>query len=156
MPSYVNRVLQPDESVRYSGTLHWIIFVPGIVITVLGLAGFAELVRVPHLRHRISVLSVLIAIALIIGIFQLLNSWIRRQTTEISVTDRRVIYKTGLVSRRTVEMNMDKVESVDVSQGVLGRVFDYGTVVIRGTGAGLEPLSRVAAPIALRNAITAR
>ena len=76
-------------------------------------------------------------------------------TTEIAVTNRRVIYKTGLVSRRTVEMNMDKVESVDVTQDIFGRIFDYGTVLIRGTGASLEPLSTIASPLALRNAISA-
>jgi uncharacterized membrane protein YdbT with pleckstrin-like domain len=55
-----------------------------------------------------------------------------------------------------VEISMDKVESVDVDQGVLGRVFGYGDVTVRGTGEGVEPLRNVAAPIALRNAVMVR
>jgi uncharacterized membrane protein YdbT with pleckstrin-like domain len=84
------------------------------------------------------------------------GAWLRRWTTEIAVTDRRIIYKRGLIRRHTIEMNMDKVESVDVDQSVLGRIFDYGDVLVRGTGVGFEPLQMIAAPIALRNAVTAR
>jgi uncharacterized membrane protein YdbT with pleckstrin-like domain len=73
--------------------------------------------------------------------------------TEIAVTNRRVIYKKGLVRLHTNEMNMDKVESVQVNQSVLGRMLDFGTVRILGTGEGLEALQTVAGPIALRNSI---
>ena len=67
-----------------------------------------------------------------------LRAWFRRWTTEIAVTDRRVVLKRGFIRRHTVEMNMQKVESVDVDQTQLGRLFDYGTVTIRGTGSTLE------------------
>jgi uncharacterized membrane protein YdbT with pleckstrin-like domain len=82
--------------------------------------------------------------------------FLKRLGTEIAVTDRRIIYKTGLVQRHTVEISMDKVESVDVDQSVLGRVFGYGTVTVRGTGESAEPLRHVAAPIALRTAVMVR
>ena len=80
-------------------------------------------------------------------------AWLRRLSTEIAVTDRRIILKRGLIQRHTIEINMDKVESVDVDQSILGRIFDYGTVTVHGTGAGIEPLCNVSAPIALRNAV---
>jgi uncharacterized membrane protein YdbT with pleckstrin-like domain len=67
-----------------------------------------------------------------------------------------VIYKTGFISRHTSEMNMDKIESVTVDQGLLGRMLDYGTIHVLGTGQGLEHLHRIASPLQLRNAITAR
>jgi uncharacterized membrane protein YdbT with pleckstrin-like domain len=76
--------------------------------------------------------------------------------TEIAVTTHRVIYKTGFIRRYTAEMNMDKVESVDVVQPLLGRLLDYGSVRVRGTGASLEQLDYVGHPLALRNAITVR
>jgi uncharacterized membrane protein YdbT with pleckstrin-like domain len=72
---------------------------------------------------------------------------------EIAVTNRRVIYKKGLVRRQTNEMNMDKVESVQVDQSILGRLFDFGTVKILGTGEGFESLRTIAGPIKLRNSI---
>jgi len=76
-------------------------------------------------------------------------------TTEIAVTDRRIIYKTGFISRETAEMNMHRVETVAVEQSIVGRVLNYGTVDIRGTGAGIEDLKMIADPLALRSAITA-
>ena len=82
------------------------------------------------------------------------------------MTDRRIIYKRGFINRHTDEMNMDKVASVDVDQSILGRMLDYGTVHVIGTGGAQKTRpsrSRVAssictdrAPLALRNAITAK
>jgi uncharacterized membrane protein YdbT with pleckstrin-like domain len=154
MAGYVERVLQPDERVRFSGTLHWIIFLPAFVLLGFAIAGLAAMAISPRAGQGRSVFFTIVVIAFGVGSLHLLVAWIKRQTTEIAVTDRRVIYKTGLFARRTLEMNMDKVESVDVRQGVFGRMLDYGTVLIRGTGAGIEPLDNIAMPLALRNAIT--
>jgi uncharacterized membrane protein YdbT with pleckstrin-like domain len=96
-------------------------------------------------------LSALLTVA---GMVFLVREWFGWWTTEVAVTNLRVIYKTGLVKRTTNEMNMDKVESVKVDQSILGRILDYGTVTITGTGAGLEALPSVAQPIELRNSIT--
>jgi uncharacterized membrane protein YdbT with pleckstrin-like domain len=89
-------------------------------------------------------------LVLVVGLFFLVAAWIRYRTTEFAVTDRRIIAKTGLVSRRTVEMFLDKVESLNVEQSVPGRVFDYGTVTIRGTGATSETFGNISAPLDLR------
>ena len=156
MTSYVAEVLQPNETVRYDGTIHWIIFLPGIVLFAFGVAGLLGVATMARDAHWYSIYSMVVYLALLFGSLHLFSAWVKRWTTEIAVTDRRVIYKTGLISRRTVEMNMDKVESVDVTQDIFGRIFNYGTVLIRGTGASLEPLATIAAPLALRNAITAR
>jgi uncharacterized membrane protein YdbT with pleckstrin-like domain len=83
-------------------------------------------------------------------------AWLKRFGTEVAVTDRRMIYKSGLIRRHTVEMNLDKVESVDVDQSLAGRPFGYGTVTIRGTGQAVEPLRDVAEPIQFRTAILVR
>ena len=82
------------------------------------------------------------------------RAWFDWWTTEIAVTDRRVITKTGFIRRKTTEMNMEKVESVDVDQSVLGRILDYGDVIVRGTGSGLAPMRNIDAPLELRNHIT--
>ena len=71
------------------------------------------------------------------------------------MTSRRVIYKRGFIKRYTAEMNMDKVESVVVTQSILGRVLGYGTIHVRGTGEGIEHLHDIRAPLALRNCIIA-
>lgn len=155
MGSYVERVLQPGETVRYTGTLHWIIFLPAFVLLGFAIAGLAAMAIGSRGGNGGSIFFGVVVLAFVLGTLHLFAAWVKRHTTEIAVTDRRVIYKTGLISLRSVEMNMDKVESVDVQQGVFGRMLDYGTVLIRGTGAGLEPLGNIAAPLTLRNAITA-
>ena len=72
------------------------------------------------------------------------------------MTDRRVIQKSGFISRKTAEMNIHQVERVEVNQSILGRIFDYGSIQIHGSGQGLEGLENVAEPLALRTSITAR
>jgi uncharacterized membrane protein YdbT with pleckstrin-like domain len=85
-----------------------------------------------------------------------IKEWLEQWVTEIAVTDRRVIYKTGLIRRQTAEMNMDKIESVKVDQSLLGRLLNYGSIDIRGTGEGMGHLNYISSPIRLRNTITAK
>ncbi|HLX80899.1 MAG TPA: PH domain-containing protein [Burkholderiales bacterium] len=85
-----------------------------------------------------------------LGLVFLVWAWILYKTTEFAVTDKRIIAKTSLISRSTVEMFLDKVESLHVEQTVLGRVFDFGTVTIRGTGSTEEPIRNISAPLELR------
>ena len=104
----------------------------------------------------------------VLFVVSFLHAWFIRWITEIAVTDRRVIYKRGFINRHTDEMNMDKVASVDVDQSILGRMLDYGTVHVhrhrrrakyrrsRTSARGIEHLHRVASPLALRSAITAK
>jgi uncharacterized membrane protein YdbT with pleckstrin-like domain len=92
------------------------------------------------------------------GAFFLARAWFNWWITEIAVTNRRVIYKRGFISRKTDEMHMDKIASVKVEQSILGRILDYGKVAIVGTGSGEESLGTIDEPIAtpleLRNHIT--
>jgi membrane protein YdbS with pleckstrin-like domain len=149
--SYVERVLQPGEQVRHISSIHWIVFWPGVMVALLAAVvyWFREL-----LPLTIFWLYTAYALALI-ALFLLVQEWFRCWITEIAVTDRRVIYKKGFIWRQTNEMNMDKVESVEVGQSILGRILDYGTVTIFGTGESFGTLRAVAGPIKLRNSITA-
>jgi uncharacterized membrane protein YdbT with pleckstrin-like domain len=92
----------------------------------------------------------LLLLVVVVGLVFLAIAWIRYRTTEFAVTDRRIIAKSGLISRRTAEMFLDKVESLNVDQTIAGRLFDYGTVTVRGTGATLEPFRSISAPLELR------
>ncbi|HEY1736545.1 MAG TPA: PH domain-containing protein [Methylovirgula sp.] len=154
--SYLAHILQPDEKVLFDGHLHWIIYGRAILFAVLaGLCGGALYFLGDQQGLKFSALSLAFIFA-VIAIALALHAWWRSFMTEIAVTTTRVIYKTGFIRRYTVEMNMDKVESVDVVQPLLGRLLDYGSVRVRGTGASLEQLDYVAHPLALRSAITAR
>ena len=156
--SYYKKVMQPGETVLYLGSLHWIIFVPSSLTLGAGILGGILLVHDQNDTNLdLSVVRILLigldAVIVFYSLVTLFGAVIRDATTEIVVTDRRVIYKRGLIWRHTIEMNMSKIETVDVAQGILGRVLGFGTVLVRGTGAGLEPLSRIAEPLALRSAI---
>jgi hypothetical protein len=151
---YAERVLQPGETIAYRARLHWIIYFFGMVLVVVAICLALGAVALKQDQIRIG-LMLSAVIALFLGLFQIVRAWIVAVNTEIIVTSRRVIYKTGFVSRNTVEMNLDKVESVLVQQSILGRMLDYGTVIIRGVGAGLEPVDNVAAPLELHRHVSA-
>ncbi|MGM0422330.1 MAG: PH domain-containing protein [Pseudomonadota bacterium] len=75
------------------------------------------------------------------------------RTTEFAVTNKKVIAKQGFISRKTVELNLSKVESLSVDQGIFGRIFNFGKVVVRGTGGVQAPFSYIADPMGLRKAV---
>jgi uncharacterized membrane protein YdbT with pleckstrin-like domain len=145
---YVRRVLQPGEVVRYAGSLHWNIYLPGFLLMLAAIVtiAWAELGAGGSILWR-----AIAALFATTALFLLMPEWFIWWTTEIAVTNHRIIYKTGFIRRDTVEILMDKVESVDVDQSIMGRLLDYGTVTVRGTGAAFKPLQRVAHPIELRN-----
>jgi uncharacterized membrane protein YdbT with pleckstrin-like domain len=149
---YIQKILQPGEKVIFSSTLSWAIYLPSIILWLVALTLLVTGIALERSAIGQSAGGIVALFAAYSG----LKAWFRRWTTEIDVTDRRVVYKRGFIRRHTVEMNMDKIESVDVDQSLIGRLFDYGDVIIRGTGAGIEPLRGIDSPLAFRNAVTAR
>ena len=147
---YIDNILQPGETVAYTTTLHWIVYLPAIGLWLLGVLALVF----GALAGPVALLAS--TTCAVVGLALALRAWFRRWTTEIDVTDRRIVYKRGFIRRHTVEMNMDKVESVDVDQTILGRLFNYGDITIRGTGVGLEPLLNIDSPLEFRNRVTAR
>ncbi len=139
---------------RAIGHLHWVIFLRAILLGAIGFAVFA--LAPDFARQTTDVARIVGGIVLGLALLAFLQAWFRRSITELAVTNRRVIYKRGFLRRHTVEMNMDKVETVDVDQSVAGRLLGFGSIRVQGTGQGIENLNRVASPVQLRNAITAR
>ncbi|HEY4999543.1 MAG TPA: PH domain-containing protein [Usitatibacter sp.] len=85
-----------------------------------------------------------------VGLIFLVIAWIRVRSTEVAITNRRVIFKTGLVTRRTVEINLEKVESLRVEQGLWGRLLNFGSIYMSGTGASVAPFHDIADPLVFR------
>jgi uncharacterized membrane protein YdbT with pleckstrin-like domain len=148
--NYVQRVLQPGEQVRQISSIHWIVYWPGVAVAVLAVIAYwlSDTRLLPGFWRYTSYAFALVAV------FLLIQQWFHWWVTEIAVTNRRVIYKKGLIQRETNEMNMDKVESVQIDQSIFGRMLDYGNVTILGTGEGFKTLRTIASPIELRNSIT--
>jgi uncharacterized membrane protein YdbT with pleckstrin-like domain len=96
----------------------------------------------------------LAAVIAIVALYWTFRAWFHRLTTETDVTNIRVVHKTGFIWRRTFEMALDKVESVDVDQSILGRLLNYGNVTIQGVGEGREVIKTIASPLQFRSHIT--
>ena len=152
---YVRKVLQPGETVVYATKLHWLIYVNTILLVIVCVVLVGAAVSTSDNQSSSLAFAIAAIIFALLALSTGLRAFIRRATTELAVTDHRVIYKSGLLSRHTIEMNRDKVESVDVDQSLLGRIFGYGTVVVRGTGGSLEPLRNIGDPLTFRTYITA-
>jgi uncharacterized membrane protein YdbT with pleckstrin-like domain len=150
--NYIQSILEPGEQVRYHTTLSWTIYTPAILLAICALASAALAGSHAHMVGLGWLAAIAFAVAAVVAF---VPAWFRRWTTEITVTDRRVLLKRGLIRRHTVEMNMNKIESVDVDQTLLGRLFNYGNVTIRGTGSSFEPLHMIDAPLKLRTTVTA-
>jgi uncharacterized membrane protein YdbT with pleckstrin-like domain len=155
--SYVQRVLQPDETLLYSTTRHWFVYLRAVVFGIIAMALLAGSQLVPQQDATAAdVLLIAGGIAALIALWFWLVGFIDRASTEFAVTSRRVIYKTGFIRRRTSEMNLSAVESVDVDQSILGRILGYGHVHIIGTGGSTTPYPLISDPLTFRSNITAR
>lgn len=118
----------------------------GTVIDMQG--GYVAAVREVGTAVRLAAFAVLL-----LGIALFAHMMIIRSTTEIAVTTHRLVLKEGVIARNVDEMNIDRIESVHVIQSVLGRMLDYGTVMVRGMGVGEILLPPLARPVNFRNAI---
>jgi len=137
---YVQSVLLPGERVAYRAQLHWAAYWRTLVLSLFGalflLAG-----------DPVSAMTALVLFVL--AAFVTIDPW----TTEIAITNHRVILKRGYIRRGTVEINLDKVACAVVRQSILGRILNFGTVIVRGTSGSASPLAYVDAPLALQRAL---
>jgi len=156
MGRYIDDILQPGEKVLYSTNAHWVFFGPAILLWILAAVLLAVSGMAVVAGPLMLVCLALAGVVGIVAVYKTVTAWFHRWTTETDVTNFRVVHKTGFISRKTFEMSLDKVESVDVIQSIMGRLFDYGDVTIMGVGEGKETITTIASPLAFRNSITAR
>jgi uncharacterized membrane protein YdbT with pleckstrin-like domain len=156
--SYVESNLVPGEVVIYQTRLHWIVMLGHIVICLLlgSLGVFLLYYAFSQTAIENGSLHIMEGggVGLIVcGIVAILMGMVRRNATEMAVTNRRVVIKTGLTSRKTIEMLLNKVESIEVSETAFGRILGYGAIVVIGTGGTPEPFPRVAHPLEFRSQV---
>ena len=139
---YVDKNLMSGETILYRGKLHWAIFLTGVILLILGLSLFLSS---GPIAQGFGVFL------LIIAIIRLLNDTFVMLTSEFAITSRRVIVKYGFIRRVTSELNHSNVESLNVDQGILGRLLDYGTIVVNGTGGHRTPVPSISSPLKFRS-----
>lgn len=155
MGRYIDDILQPGEKILYSTSIHGIVYVPGLVCLAAAAGCLLGAKVVPHDGAILTLLVASAAFAVLGGAL-LFRAWFQRWTTETDVTTLRVIHKEGFIQRQTFEMSLDKVESVDVTQSIAGRIFGWGDVKVNGVGEGTKTIKMIGAPIEFRSHITAR
>ena len=148
MSSYAESVLANGEQILHVAVIsHWkyaLNYFLGVFFVVVGML-------VILMSPRIQGLTLLYcAVPMLVGALLIVMALVNKKTTKLVLTNRRMITKRGLIARDTVEMNLGKVESVRVSQGLLGRILNFGDVTVVGTGASPEPLRGIANPLELR------
>jgi len=144
--SHLDQNLIPGETLLYQTGLHWIVIVVPLIVGVcFGLPGLGLLFSTE--TGGTGFFLLLIA-GLCIGF-----GFLTRKSVEMGVTNKRVITKSGILSRRTLELLLTKVESIGVEEGILGRMVGYGTVIVRGTGGTPEPFKNIANPLEFRRQV---
>ncbi|MGH1398433.1 MAG: PH domain-containing protein [Alphaproteobacteria bacterium] len=168
---YVQQSLGPDEELVHVGKFHWMYTVHaftailwGLFISILIIVGAIifykqtgkfppELNWITAIKYIHPGVRIVSFIMFVLGLLSFAQMMVVKATTEIAITNNRLVYKRGLVARQVGEMSIDRIEGVNVLQGILGRIFGYGRVAVRGMGVGEVVLPPLEEPIAFRKAI---
>ena len=153
--SYVEDNLMPNEKVLFSARIHPAVFLQPVVyflffVLVTFLAFSIDSQRDPIASSPALMLTCFSGLLFIYAIGLAIQAAILLATTEFAVTNRRVIAKRGFIRRHTMEMLLQKVESVSVSQNILGRMLNFGTITITGTGGTQEGFRTIVEPLTVR------
>ena len=136
---YIDKNLMDGEKIIYRTKLHWIVFLGPAISFVLGVILMFDRKAAPGG-----------AIFFFIAIIWVIAAIISRATSEFGISDKRVLIKVGWISRNSLETLLTKVEGIQVKQGILGRILNYGTIVISGTGGTHNPFKKITDPITFR------
>jgi uncharacterized membrane protein YdbT with pleckstrin-like domain len=137
--SYIEQNLMKGETIVYRGKLHWVVFLWPVIWFFIAVVFFGGGDASPIGR-------MFLLIAALTGI----ASFIDYTTSEFGITNKRVIAKFGLIRRKSLEVLLSKVEGIEVSQGVLGRILGFGSITVSGTGGTRDPFRNIDAPFEFR------
>ena len=149
---YVDENLISGEVVQYRARLHWLALFHLHVSAFLLIAAGGALVAYGIIQEMIGA-TIGGVILLAAGIVVLVVAKIVRSSAEFAVTNKRVILKTGFIQRRTTEIFLAKIETIGIDQGLIGRILDFGTITVSGTGGTSEPFGRIADPLEFRRQV---
>jgi uncharacterized membrane protein YdbT with pleckstrin-like domain len=137
---YIESNLLADEKIVYKARLHGIIFAKPLALIVLGVI-------------FLFIQPIIGSLVVVIGVVAVIPPLINYLSSEFGVTNKRVIIKIGFLRRRTVELLLRQVEAISVDQSVLGRMLDFGSVTLTGTGGVREVFHNISAPLQFRRRI---
>lgn len=157
---YIEKTLLPDEKILYVTTVHWIVYTSGLVVTILGgLLGFYSFAILQALfgpdgaRSMNKYLAGFAIVIVLAGAFMVLGAYIKQASTELAVTNKRVIAKYGFISRVSFEIMINRITGANFEQTILGRCCGFGTILVHSTGGDVSPFDQVAHPAEFHRAI---
>ncbi len=145
--SYIDTHLLAGEVVRYRTRLHWKIFVVPVLVALVMVA--LALWAISAERRVLAIPPIAIALILLGA------GWVRRRSSEFAVTNKRVIIKLGVLTTRSMELLLPKIEGIAVTQSLWGRLFGFGEIVVTGSGGTQEPFDGIQSPLDFRQAVQA-
>jgi uncharacterized membrane protein YdbT with pleckstrin-like domain len=140
---YIDENLMSGEQIIYRTKLHWIIFTGPIIVALFSL--FCFFVG----GDAISLGGILLLVAVILGI----SKFIALKTAEFGISNKRVLIKIGFIKRNSMEILLSKIEGIQVDQGIIGRILDYGSIIITGTGGTHNPFHSIQNPLNFRKIV---
>jgi len=138
--SYIDKNLMNGEKILYRGKLHWAVFLWPIIWFIVAIMFFCGA------GDTAAAGGLFVLIAIVTGI----ASFINYTTSEFGITNKRVIVKVGFIRRNSVEVLLNKVEGIQVNQGILGRILGFGSITVSGTGGTKDPFHKIDAPLEFR------
>ena len=154
--SYIQNTLMSNEKVVFYTRPHWIVFLPAMIWLFIALLLFVFGGLLPFGKIVLLGLTAYVLLglfALLITLYHVLASLVDYTTAEYAITDKRVLMKTGLLHRKSLAIFLSKIESIHVDQKLLGRLCNYGSIVITGTGGGKDPFHYIPSPVEFRSII---
>jgi uncharacterized membrane protein YdbT with pleckstrin-like domain len=158
--SYLQKMLLPDERIVHIATLHWVIFIPGLLFTAAGIffglyghdlvSDFVGAAFAPVIGKIVAGGALVCSLA---GLGLLTGAVVRQSATELAITNRRLIAKYGFISRSTFEIMINRVTGVNFDQTITGRMLGFGTILVHGAGGDISPFDGVANPQLFQRAL---
>jgi uncharacterized membrane protein YdbT with pleckstrin-like domain len=156
---YATAQLVSGENIMVAARIHWIVFLKPLPALALGSLFVLVSMSVKASSDKIgpeSIIGIAGGILLLVALFLGLSSLIAWACTELVLTNRRVIAKFGFIRRKTFEMDMRRVEGINLDQSIIGRILDYGSIEVRGTGGGISPIPGIASPSRFKKVLDQR
>lgn len=149
---YAEQNLMLGEEIVYKARLHWSVFLRATWPLIFAI--FVLLIGLGQKGEDAIAVQCFSGILFIGAVIFELGAFSTFFTTEFALTNKRIIAKTGLVRRRSVDLLLTKVESIGVRQSILGRILNYGMIIVTGTGGTKEPFGNISDPLELRKRVT--
>ncbi len=150
---YIHKNLMAGEVVTGTAVMHWVNYLYTIPAAFFAFFIACAVISGAEIESKFFDFLIIILAEIVIVGLAALGAFINQKTCEFAVTNTRVLMKCGIIERISVEIMLTKIESIIVYQGILGRLLDYGTIIVGGTGGTKDSFHKIVSPLKFRQKI---